>query len=192
MTYVHRLRFNTQKKDTFTSPRTDVPFNPSRASKRPTARVRTQPSPEIRAYPADPSSRCRGLFQEITKVRSEMFTRVLVDVCFSSSSLFLSRHGPCVVRSAQLFHRPNCFIQHLHPSRCSQPILTIVCFFFLFCTSDVSSIPQKSHHLVMESGIRGQQNTNPANFQCCCNSGFVPTSAQFFAVSTFLILRSPS
>ena len=40
-----------------------VSFNPSRASKRPTARVRTQPSPEIRAYPSDPSSRCPGLFK---------------------------------------------------------------------------------------------------------------------------------
>ena len=50
-------------------------------------------------------------------------------------------------------------------------------------------------HLVVECGIHGQQNTNTANLQwCCCSeaeTGFVPTSAQFFAASTFLILRSP-
>ena len=51
-------------------------------------------------------------------------------------------------------------------------------------------------HLVVECGIHGQKNTNPANLQCCgsteAETGIVPTSAQFFAVSTFLILRSPS
>ena len=90
-------------------------------------------------------------------------------------------------------HFRNLFLR-LHPFRCSQPIPTIVCFFSC-CTSVASSIRQMSHHVVVECGIHGQQNTNPANMQCCCSTeaetGFVPTSAQFFAVGTFLILRSP-
>ena len=40
-----------------------------------------------------------------------------------------------------------------------------------------------------------KEKTNPTNLQCCCSTeaetGFVPISAQFFAVGTFLILRSP-
>ena len=38
--------------------------------------------------------------------------------------------------------------------------------------------------------------TNPENLQCCCSTdaetGFVPASAQFFAVSTLLTVRSSS
>ena len=47
-------------------------------------------------------------------------------------------------------------------------------------------------HLVVECGIHGEQNTNPANLQCCCcieaEPGFVPTSVQIVAVNTLLIL----
>ena len=40
--------------------------------------------------------------------------------------------------------------------------LIIVCFCFLFCTSDVGSIQQMSHLLEVECGIHGQENTNRA------------------------------
>ena len=40
--------------------------------------------------------------------------------CALLASLLLS-----LSRSARLFHRSNCFIQLLHPSRCSQTILTV-------------------------------------------------------------------
>ena len=57
---------------------------------------------------------------------------------------------------------------------------------FLFSFRDHVWVLQ-SLHLVVESGIHGQWNTNPANLQCCCSTkaetGFVPTSAQFFAAS---------
>ena len=46
-----------------------------------------------------------------------------------------ARHGPCIVRGAQLSHRSNGFTQLLHPSRCSQPVVTNC----LFCTSHVGS-----------------------------------------------------
>ena len=50
-----------------------------------------------------------------------MFTRLLVAHCLLPFSL--SRHGPFIVRCAQLFHRSNSFNQLLHPSRLSQYIL---------------------------------------------------------------------
>ena len=145
------------------------------------SRVRTQPSPEIRAHPSDPPSRCRGLFKASKKCDQSMFTRLLVARCLFPF-LSLSRLGPFIVRS-------NGYIQLLHPSRCSQPVMTIV------CTSDVGSFQQlcdPSYINVTESGIH----PNPANLQCCSSTeaetGFVPTSAQFFAEGTFLMLRSPS
>ena len=85
---------------------------------------------------------CRGLFQAFAKVQSVSFSLgySLHIACFSSS-LCLSRHGPFIGRSAQPLHRSNGFIQLLHPSWCSQSILTIVCFCLLFCTSDVGRCP---------------------------------------------------
>ena len=110
-------------------------------------------------------------------------------------------HDPFIVRSAQTCPPSTGFTQLTHPSRCSRSTLTTVCF----CAADSS----RDHvwslcmcrgcsplHLVKECGIHCQKNTNPANLQRCCNTeagtGFVPASAQFFAVSTFLILKSPS
>ena len=85
---------------------------------------------------------CRGLFEAFAKVQSVSFSLVYsLHIAYFSSSLCLSRHGPFIGRSAQLFHRSNEFIQLLHPSRCSQSILTIVCFCLLFCTSDVGRCP---------------------------------------------------
>ena len=88
MTFAHRLKFHTKKRkirshpaecESFTTRQFCQPifvqpiqcvnsvkcisFHQSRASKRPTAHVRAQPSREIRAHPSDPSSRCRGLFK---------------------------------------------------------------------------------------------------------------------------------
>ena len=62
--------------------------------------------------------------QVIAKVRSVSVHSVIR--CTLLASL-LSCHGPFFVRSAQLFHRSNGFLQLLHPSPCSQPILTLVC-----------------------------------------------------------------
>ena len=93
------------------------------------------------------------------------------------------------------------FTQLAHPSRCSRSTLTTV----RFCAFDsfhdhVWSLCMcrgcSPLHLLVDCGIHAQQDNNPANLQCCCGAeaetGFVPTSAQFIAVGTFLILRSPS
>ena len=102
-----------------------------------TARVRTQPNPEIRAYPSDLSSRCRGLFQIIAKVRS--FGVHLVTRCTLLASLLLLSLLPSCEMCSTL--PPfQWFRSALHSFRCAQPNLTLVCFLFLFCTSDVGSI----------------------------------------------------
>ena len=67
----------------------------------------------------------------------------------------------------------------------------------LFCTMDVGQFQQmRVGRLVVECGIHGQQNTNLAKLHCCrgteAETGFAPTSAHFFAVGIFLILRFPS
>ena len=86
------------------------------------------------------------------------------------------------MRSAQTSPPFTGFTQLAHPSRCSRSSLTTFCF-LCSCFSPYA--------LIMVS-----KNTNPANLHCCCGAeaetGFVPTSAQFFSVGTFLILRSPS
>ena len=114
-----------------------------------------------------------------------------------------------IVRSAQTCPPFTGFTQLAHPSRCSRSALTTFCFCARVslvtsgqCVPIGSAAPSpdpswaRHLHLVVECGIHGQQNTNPANLQCCCSTeaetGFVPTSAQFFAEGTFLILRSPS
>ena len=107
-----------------------------------------------------------------------------------------------IVRSAQTCPPFTGFTQLAHPSRCSRSTLTTVCFCVLDLPTPVSVFFTRSIigfvslHLVVECGIHGQLNTKPANLQCCCSTeaetSFVPTSAQFFVVSTFLILRSPS
>ena len=121
---------------------------------------------------SDPSSRYRGLFQESSKCDQSVFSWLLVahSLLLFFFSFFFSRHGPFIVRSAQLFHRSNGFTQFVHPSRCSQPSLAIVCFCFLYCISDVCSIQQMSHLLVVQRRIHGQWKTNPANLQCCCST----------------------
>ena len=64
------------------------------------------------------------------------------------------------------------------------------------CSPSPDPSSARHRHLLVECGIHGQQNTNPSNLQCCSSTeaetGFVPTPAQFFAASTFLILRSLS
>ena len=101
---------------------------------------------------------------------------------------FCSGHGPLIVRIAKLFRRVKGFNQLLHPSRCSQPLREPSVS--VFSISDVGSFQ------LVECGVHGQQNTNPAILRCCCSTdaeiGYVPTSAHFFAVGTRLIVRSPS
>ena len=66
---------------------------PSSAS---TACVRTQPSPEIRAYPSDPSSRCRSLFhvnRQDAISQCPLGYSLHIACVFFFLSLFFSRHG---------------------------------------------------------------------------------------------------
>ena len=130
--------------------------------------------------------------------------------CFAPCPCFASCnccHDPFIVSSAQTCPPFTGFTQLAHPSPCSRSTLTTVCFsarssapvlVFSSALQPRHQIPSWARHLhlAVECGIHGQQNTNPANLQCCCSTeaetGFVPTSAQFFAVGTFLILRSPS
>ena len=52
------------------------------------------------------------------------------------------------------------------------------------CQLSVTGSVTRSSPSCSECGIHGQKNTNPANLQRCCSieveTGFVPTSAQFF------------
>ena len=85
--------------------------------------------------------------------------------CFASCNCC---HDLFIVRSAQTCSPFTGFTQLAHRSRCSRSTLTTFCF-----CAHVS-----------------------CSRQCCCRTeaetGFAPISAHFFAVSTFLILRSPS
>ena len=116
-------------------------------------------------------------------------------------------HDLFIVRSAQTRPPFAGVTQLTHPSQCPRSTMTNVCF-SARASPQVpvfTSVLQPRHqihhrltslHLVAECGIHGQWNTNPANLQYCCSTeaenGFVPTSAQFFAMSTFLMLGSPS
>ena len=153
----------------------------------------TQPSPEIRANPSDPSSRCRGLFQVIAKMRSVSVHSVTRCKLFASLALFssslFSSHGPFIVPRAKLVYRCNGFHSVLLQSQPTQPIPTIVCFCFLCCTSDAGSIQHMFH--IFWWSVGSMVNTIPI-LQVCSDvvllkagSGFVPASAQFFGVRTF-------
>ena len=96
---------------------------------------------------------CRGLIQKIAKVRPVSVHLVTRCTLLASLSLPLLSppvrvHSPCQVL--------NCS---------TAPMLSL-----RFCTSGASSIQQISHYHVEESGIHGQQNTHPANVQCCCST----------------------
>ena len=100
------------------------------------------------------------------------------------------------------------FTQLAHPSRCSRSTLATV--YFCARVSVFTSGPcvyigaaalHQIHHrlvtVVLLWSVGSMVNrTILQNLQCCCSTeaetGFVPTSAQFFAVGTFLILKSPS
>ena len=107
---------------------------------------------------------------------------------------FCSHHGLLIVRIARLLHHVRvplslCILFDVH-DRCRKWSVSVpVSFIFIFI-SDVASIQ------VVECGVHGQQDTNPAHLQCCCSTGaqtgFVPTSAQILAVGTLLIVRSLS
>ena len=118
-------------------------MNQSSASKRPTD---SRPLHPVRQVFVNEHSRVLKYVRTrqirhgavVQKCDQSMFTRLLVAHCvLLCFSLSLSHHGPFIVRSARLFHSSNGFIQLLHPSQCSQPVMTIV-----FCTSDVGSFQQ--------------------------------------------------
>ena len=109
---------------------------------------------------------------------------------------------------------PNSSTTHWSHSACTSvsmfPVNVDNCLFLCSCFSPglcvhigfANPFPSSARHLhlVVECGVHGQQNTNPANLQCCrrcccsteAETGLVPTSGQLFAVGTFLTLRSPS
>ena len=100
------------------------------------SRVRTQPSTEIRAYPPDPSSRCRGFFKWSEKCDQSVFTLLLVAhcllLCFSAPlSLSLS--------PSWSIHREKCStlppFQWFHPAFAPVSMFTISCDFCLFETA---------------------------------------------------------
>ena len=140
---------------------------------------------------------------QFTKIRAAHCRCFAPCPCFASCSCFCC-HDPFIVRSAQTRPPPTGFTQLAHPSRCSRSTLPTVWFCSLIFSPGLlfswsaapSPDPSPARHLVVEFGIHGQKKTNPANLQCCCGTeaetGFVPTTVQFFAASTFLILRSPS
>ena len=164
MAFGHRLKFHAQKKRTrshlaeceslktrqFCQPRLVQPiqcvnsvkcvsFNSSRASKRPTALVYAHS--QVLRYVRIHRIRHRA------DVATSSNRKGAISQCLLGYSLHIACFSLAVmvhpsVRSAQLFHRSNGSTQLLHPFRCSQAILTLVCFCFLFCTSDVGSIQQ--------------------------------------------------
>ena len=158
------------------------------------SRVGAQPSPEICAYPYTARS---WALQVVAKVRSVGVYSVTRCTLLASLPLSLSllHHGPFIVRSAQLLHRPNGFIQLLHPSRCSQPDVTIVCSApptsarFNSC-----AIPGTSCGGVWDPWSLEHQSCKPALLLLLCTSRDWLRSniSTFFAVGTFLILRSSS
>ena len=172
----------------------------SMVSKRsPMARVQSQPGLDTTCICFLCHRAFMGCFKNSRQVRHQsVFTkfRAAYGHCFASCHCC---HDPFIVRSAQTRPPFTGFTQLAHPSRCSRSTLTTVCFCARVSRSTAPSPDPSSarhRHLVVECGIHGEQNTNPANLQSCCRTeaetGFVPTSAQFFAVGTFLILRSPS
>ena len=162
-------------------------------------RVQPQPGPELPQQSAlSVIARSWALFQVfVTAGSRSVFTKFRAASCHCSASLLLSRHDP--------FHREKS--QTRPPFNGFTQLCTSVSMFttnvdsclFLCCSSitgSLVSIRQMSRLLAVECGIHVQYNTNPADLQCCSSTeaqtGFVPTPAQIFAVSTFLILRSPS
>ena len=134
------------------------------------------------------------------KLGVSQFTKCCVAPCPCFAS-YNCCHDPFIVREAQTCPPFTGFTQQAHPSRCSRSTLTTVCFCArasLVITSGLRVCAGAAVPVILQWSvwIHGQWNTNPANLQCCCTTeaetGFVPTSAQFFAVSTFLIMRSPS
>ena len=122
--------------------------------------------------------------------------------CFTPCPCFASCdccHDPFIVRSAQTrptftgFTQLCTSVSMFNDQRSQLPVSVF--------TLGLQPRHQIHHRLVTfilywSVGSMVSRNTNPANLQCCCSAeaetGFVPTSAQFFAVSTFLLLSAPS
>ena len=173
------------------------------------ALVQTQPGPKNKHLLSLSSSRIYGLkvianfgVGQCSKFLAAPCHCVAPCPCFASCNCC---HDQFIVRSAQTcppfngFPQLACIRLDVHADNC---LFLCSCFPLglgvHFGSAALHQIHNKlvSLHLVVECGIHGQLNTNPANLQCCCSTeaetGFVPTSAQFLAVSTFLVLRFPS
>ena len=132
--------------------------------------------------------------QVIAKVRSANVHSLTRSALLASLLLPLSRHGPYIVRRAQLFHRRNGFIQLVHPSRCSQPILTEASL--CLCTATTLQFCRIGFLLSMDPTLHYKRTRDRISVESSrrqkYRTDFIPTSAQFFAASAFLILRPPS
>ena len=74
------------------------------------------------------SSRVHGLLKSSRQGwRQSVFTKFRAASCHCFASCHCC-HDPFIVRSPKLVHRSMVSLSFAHPSRCSRPMLTIVCF----------------------------------------------------------------
>ena len=162
-----------------------MPDSPAKSRKDPQKSKKTRLPPDSCLNNPVPAQTHAGPEQSVcspchhrTSLGSKSFRQVR---CQSVFTKFLAAHCHCIAPCP-------CFA-------CCCTINVDNCL-FLCCTSGTGSTSLIFPHIVVECGILGQWNTNPANLQCSCSTepetGFVPTSAQFFVVGTFLILMSPT
>ena len=144
------------------------------------ARVQSQPGPDTTGI----CSLCHRAFMGSSASsrqvrRQSVFTkfRAACCHCFAPCPCFASCHcchDPLIVRNAQTRPPFTGVTQLAHPSRCSRSTLRTVRFCALV-------------------SVALQQDTNPANLQCCCitEARDLRISFQHLRISS-LILRSPS
>ena len=157
------------------------------------ARVPTQPSPEIRAYHRVLSWAPSSDRRSATKQCSHSVTRCSLHVSPSLLVLYsplMNQCSSCQELNSSTVPQVSFSVA---PVSTNSPIPTVVCF-FLFYTSGAGLIQHMSNHRVVECGISGIPVLHicSAVVETDAETGVVPTSAQFLAVRTLLILRSPS
>ena len=86
------------------------------------------------------SSRVHGFFQSFRQGSGQsVFTKFRVASCHCFASLLLLSSPVMIISSWEVPKLVQRFHSALHPSRCSRPLLTIVCSASPICTSDVCS-----------------------------------------------------
>ena len=181
MTFVHRLRFNNKKEDTFTPGKSVTRSELFRSANRFSSKQCSASTLPTDSCPTDPMRQLlvyeHSRVLEYVRIRTFQICHRAVPGCTLLASLLLLPW--------RSIHRAKCSV--LHPSRCSQPIPTVVCL----CSLLVHIRRRRDSVGSMVSRIPILQICN-AVVVLQEETGFVPTSAQIFAVGTFLILRSPS